>query len=145
MSQKCDAKAARECASHGVLFLQPLNIHISFRACTVLLCQPIFRSRTHTKQNFHYFARGMTISVLSLLLVVPPHPSILITLIPFYGKFLLSSAYSSLIVSVTVLDKTLFTGFTTDVTEANTTTSKMMSNSLTGTVHGVPKYAEMID
>lgn len=53
--------------------------------------------------------------------------------------------YNSLIVSVTVSDRILFTGFTTDVTEANTTTSKMMSNSLTGTVHGVPKYPEIMD
>lgn len=53
--------------------------------------------------------------------------------------------YNSLIVSVTVLDKILFIGFTTDVAEANATTNKMMSNSLTGTVHGTPKYAEMIN
>lgn len=53
-------------------------------------------------------------------------------------------AYSSLIVSVTVLAKILFTGFTTDVAEAKITTRKMMSNSLTGIVHGVPKYEEMI-
>lgn len=51
--------------------------------------------------------------------------------------------YSSLIVSITVLDKIRFTGFTTEVAEANATTSKIMSNSFTGTVHGSPKYAEI--
>ena len=48
-------------------------------------------------------------------------------------------------VSVTVLDTILFTGFTTDVTQANTITIIIISNSFTGTVHGVPKYAEMIN
>lgn len=43
--------------------------------------------------------------------------------------------YNSLIVSVTILDKILLTGFTTDVAEANATTSKIMSNSLPGTIH----------